>query len=106
MAHCYSEYGNYQYNTTTNLAFLPSTDEVVRMYECVGGHLTKSSTFGEDPFKDIPHGYESRKALFDGCQPGWGELLSHAFHGRHDTIQNTLEKCINLTLTLSQNFGI
>ena len=89
-----------------NLAFLPSTDEVVRMYECIGGHLTKSFTFGEDPLKDIPHGYESRKALFDGCQPGWGELFSHAFHGRHGTIQNALEKCINLTLTLSQNFGI
>ena len=89
-----------------NLAFLPSPDEVIRMYECMGGYLTRTSTFGEDPLKDIPHFYESRKALFDGCQPGWGELFSHTFHGRHDTIQNALEKYINLTLTLSQNFGI
>ena len=28
--------------TPLNLAFLPSTDEVVRMYECMGGHLTRT----------------------------------------------------------------
>ena len=83
-----------------NLAFLSSTDEVVRMYECMGGHLTRTSTFGENPLKDIPHAYESRKALFDGCKAGWGELFPHTLHGRHDTIQNTLEKYINLTLSL------
>ena len=80
-----------------NLPFLPSTDEVVRMYECMGGQLTRMSASGED---------ESRKALFDVCQPGWGELLSYAVHERHDTIQNALEKYINLTLNLSQDFGI
>ena len=44
--------------------------------------------------------------LLDVCQPGWGKLFSHAVHGRHDIIQNALEKYINLTLSLSQNFGI
>ena len=82
-----------------NLAFLPSTDEVVRMYECMGGQLTRMSAFGEDPLEDIYHAYESRKALLDGCQPGWGEQFSHAVLGRHDTIQKALEKCINLTLS-------
>ena len=56
-----------------NLAFVPSTDEVVRMYECMGGQLTRMSASGEDPLKDIYHAYESRKALIDGCQSGWGE---------------------------------
>ena len=41
-----------------NLAFLPSTDEMVRMYECMGGHLSRTSTFGDNPLKDIPHAYE------------------------------------------------
>lgn len=63
-----------------NLAFLSSTDKVVRMYECIGGHLTRMSTFSEDPSKDIPHGYESRKALFDRCQQGCRELPSHTVH--------------------------
>ena len=89
-----------------NLAFLPSTHQVVRMYECMGGQLTRMSASGEDPLKDIHHAYESRKALFDVCQPGWGELLSYAVHERHGTIQNALEKYINLTLSLSQDFGI
>ena len=50
-----------------NLAFLPSTDEVVRTCECIGGQLTRKSTFGEDLLKDILQTYESRKVLFDGC---------------------------------------
>ena len=73
-----------------NLPFLPSTDEVARMYKCMGGQLTRMSAFREDPLKYIDHAYESRKALFDGCQPGLGELFSHAVHGRHDTIFRTL----------------
>ena len=89
-----------------NLAFLPSTDKAVRMYQCMGGQLTRMSAFSEDPLKDIHHAYESRLALFDVCQPGLGELLSYAVHGMHDTIQNALEKYINLTLSLSQGFGI
>ena len=89
-----------------NLSFLPSTDEVVRMYECMGGQLTRMSAFGEDPLKDIYHAYESRKALLDRNQPGWGEQFSHAVLGRHDAVQKGLEKYINLTLSLLQNFGI
>ena len=77
-----------------NLAFLLSTDEVVRTCKCIGGQLTRTSTFGEDPLKDILQAYESRKVLFDECQPGWGELFTHAVHGRHDTIHNASEKYI------------
>ena len=89
-----------------NLAFLPNTDKVVIMHVYMGVQLTRMLVFGEDPLKDIHYAYESRKALFDGCQSGWGALFSHAVYRRNDTIQNALEKYINLTLSLSQNFGI
>ena len=60
-----------------NLTFLPSTDEVVRMYECMGSQLTRMSAFGEDPLKDIHHAYESTKALTDVNQAG--ENCFHIF---------------------------
>lgn len=77
---------------------IPSTPEVVRMYEENGGNLTRNADFGIDPLVEREDLYESRQMLFKSNTPPAKEVFSDAVHGDY----NKLEQCIRSFYGITQ----
>ena len=93
---------------TVNLIepLIPTTPEAVRMYEELGGTLTRDSRFGYDPLGAVEHTYESRLVLFQQNQPTGKELFRNIVHGDFFLLERAVEYFYRLTIDLGNNFGL
>ena len=93
---------------TVNLIepLIPTTPEAVRMYEELGGRLTRDSRFGYDPLGAVEHAYESRLVLFQQNQPTGKELFRNIVHGDFFLLERAVEYFYRLTIDLGNNFGL
>lgn len=80
--------------------YIPTTPEAVKMYEDLGGSLSRESNFGFDPLSMYDDKYESRQVLFSSNQPTGRELFSDVVHNRSDSIKSAIEQFYHLTVTL------
>ena len=74
---------------------ISTTPEAVRMYEGLGGSLSRDSSFGWDPLAVNEEGYQNRVAI---GRP----IFSDVVHGKKDRLQRVIEYFYQLTGTLSQ----
>ena len=81
---------------------VPTTAEVVRMYEERGGNLTHSGSFGSDPLAFRSDLIESREQLFYANQPTGQFIFSTVVHGNPELFECALRYLIELTVYLSR----
>jgi len=79
---------------------LPSTPEAVKMYEDMGGSLTRNSCFGIDPLILNEEAYNSRAIFFESNQPTGKDLFSHIVHGKYDSLLDAIEYFYELSVNL------
>lgn len=83
---------------------VPTTPEAVRMYEELGGSLSRNFEFGDDPLVRLEHAYDSRHIVFHASQPTGKELFSNIVHNDFDTTKTALECFIDLTVRLFNEY--
>jgi len=79
---------------------VPSTPELVRMYEERGGQLTRDPQFGIDPFCATADLYQSRHRIFVANTPAPEIIFSHLVHGDYDSLEHALRLFHYLTTIL------
>ena len=84
---------------------VPTVPELVRMYEELGGSLSRDITFGHDPLAAIEHAYQSRRRIFHTTQPTGNELFANIINNNIETTRTALEYNIDLTMHLFDEFG-
>ena len=80
---------------------IPSTAEVVRMYEERGGRLNNHPNVGSDPIAGHEHLQESREYLFHSSNPSFEVIFSHVVHGEIDTFVNAIQSFIQISSMLA-----
>ena len=94
--------------TETNMAvqldphLIPTTAEVVQMYEEWGGRLNTDPSIGYDPIACYDHLMESREYLFNSQNPSFEHIFSDVVHQKIDTLINAIKSFIQLTDYLAQ----
>ena len=81
---------------------VPTTEEVVRMYEERGGNLTRDGNFGIDPLALRPDLIESRQQLFYANQPTGQIIFSSILQGDLELFEHALGFLIELTMYLTR----
>ena len=81
---------------------VPSTEEVLRMYEEMGGSLTHNAHFGIDPLALRPDLVESREKLFRANQPTGSIMFSGIVYGDSELFEHALRFLIDLTMYLTR----
>lgn len=79
---------------------IPTTPELVHMYESNGGRLTRNSSFGVDPLLHRQDLYESRDVLFKSNAPTPREIFSEVVHGSTQLLMRSFKLFYNLTINL------
>lgn len=90
-----------KYMGTIEEYLIPSTPEIVRMYEENGGNLTRNADFGEDPLIRRNDLFDSRERLFLANSPSKQTVFSDVVHGDYQSLEKCLRLFYNLTLQLS-----
>ena len=94
--------------TETNMAvqldphLIPTTAEVVQMYEERGGRLNTDPSIGYDPIACYDHLMESREYLFNSQNPSFEHIFCYVVHQKIDTLINAIKSFIQLTDYLAQ----
>ena len=93
-------------NATKRMATLPeflipSTPEIVRMYEESGGNLTRNSEFGIDPLIERPDLYESREVIFKANTELPNIIFQDLIHDNYNSLDVALRLFYELSLTFS-----
>jgi len=81
---------------------IPTTAEVVQMYEERGGRLNTDPSIGYDPIACHDHFMESREYLFNSQNPSLEQIFSAVVHQKIDTLVNAIKSFIQLTDYLAQ----
>lgn len=81
---------------------VPTTAEVVQMYEERGGRLNTDPSIGYDPIARYDHLMESREYLFMSQNPSFESIFSDVIHERIDTLVNAIKSFIQITDYLAQ----
>ena len=79
---------------------IPSTPEIVRMYEERGGTLTRDATIGHDPLAAREDLWESREFMFHSTQPTFETIFADVIQGRFDTYIKGVLYFYNTTIML------
>lgn len=80
---------------------IPSTAEVVKMYEERGGKLNNNPNVGSDPIAEHEHLQESREYLFHSRNPSFEVIFSDVVHGEIDTFVNAIQSFIQISSMLA-----
>ena len=89
-----------QQNARLNEAFVPSTSEAVRMYEELGGNLSRNSSFSWDPLVMSEEAYEHRLKSFLANQSTGEAIFADIVHGYDKTLKIFIKYFYNLTTSL------
>ena len=89
-----------QQNGRSNKVFIPSTFEAVKMYEELGGNLSRNSSFGWDPLVMNEEVYEHSLRSFLANQPTGEAIFANIVHGYNETPKTSIECFYNLTTSL------
>ena len=89
-----------QQNARLNKAFVPSTLEGVKMYEELGGNLSRNSSFGWDSLVMNEETYEHRLRSFLANQPTGKAIFADIVQGYNKTLKIFIEFFYNLTTSL------
>ena len=81
---------------------IPTTLEVVRMYEEQGGRLNTDPTIGYDPLTCYDHLQESREHLFFSRNSSFASIFCDVVHDRIDTFVTAITSFIETTQFLAQ----
>ena len=93
--------------TETNMAVqlepheIPTTAEVVQMYEERGGRLSRDPSIGCDPIACHDHLMESREYLFMSKNPSFQSIFSDVVHNKNEALINAIKSFIDITNSLA-----
>ena len=93
--------------TETNMAVqlvlheIPTTAEVVQMYEERGGRLNRDSSIGCDLIACYDHLMESREYLFMSKNPSFQSIFSDVVHNKNEALINAIKSFIDITNLLA-----
>ena len=82
---------------------IPSTPEVVLMYEENGGRLNREGEFGRDPLVTRSDLYESRTLLFSLDAPPPKVTFSEVVHGNNRLLLESIQLFFNITMHLCEH---
>ena len=80
-----------QQNTRLNEVFVSSTSDAVRMYEELGGNLSRNSSFGWGPLVMNEEAYEHRLRFFVTNQPTGEAIFVDIVHGYSESLKISVE---------------
>ena len=80
---------------------IPSVSEAVRMYEEMGGNLTRDATFGIDPLTARADLIESRERLFLSDQPSGQSIFADIVHGQSPSLKRAILHFVDITVYLA-----
>ena len=81
---------------------VPTTTEVVQMYEERGGRLNTDPSIGYDPIARYDDLIESREYLFMSQNPTFESIFADVILQRVDTLVNAIKSFIQITGLLAQ----
>ena len=93
--------------TETNMAVqlepheIPTTAEVVQMYEERGGSLDRDPSIGCDPIACYDHLMASREYLFMSQNPSFESMFSDVVHNKNEALVNAIKSFIDITNSLA-----
>ena len=80
-----------QQNACLNKVFVSSTFQAAKMYEELGGNLSRNSSFGWDPLVMNEEAYEHRLRPFLVNPPTGEAIFADIVHGYNDTLKISVE---------------
>ena len=80
---------------------IPSVSEAVRIYEEMGGNLTRDATFGIDPLTARADLIESRERLFLSDQPSGQSIFADIVHGQSPSLKQAILYFVDITVYLA-----
>lgn len=80
---------------------IPTTAEVVQMYEERGGRLNRDPSIGCDPIACCDHLMESREYLFLSQNPSFENIFSDVVHNKNEALVNAIKSFIDITNLLT-----
>ena len=80
-----------QQNALLNKVFVPSTFEAFKMYEELGGNLSRNSSFGWDRLVMNEEAYEHRLRSFLANQPTGEAIFADVVRGYNKTLKISIE---------------
>ena len=83
---------------------IPSTYDIVRIYQERGGTLTLEHSFGRDPLERYERLQDIRKRDFCQCFPSMETVFQETLHGNGSLLRHAIHYFIRLTISLSQLF--
>ena len=89
-----------QENACLNGVFVPSTSEAVKIYEELGGNLSRNSSFDWDSLVMNEEAYEHRLRSFLANQPTQEAIFTDIVHGFNETLKISIEYFCNVTTSL------
>ena len=89
-----------QQNAHLNKVSVPATSEAVKMYEELGGNLSRNSSFGQNPLVINEEAYEHRLRTFLANQPRGEAIFAYIVYGYNKTLKISIEYFYNLTTSL------
>ena len=93
--------------TETNMAVqlepheIPTTAEVVQMYEERGGSCNRDPSIGCDPIACYDHLMASREYLFMSQNPSFESMFSDVVHNKNKALVNAIKSFIDITNSLA-----
>ena len=81
---------------------IPTTAEVVQMYEEQDGRLNTDPSIGCDPIACYDDLMESRAHLFMSQNPSFERIFSDIVHDRNATLVIAIKSFVNITDSLAQ----
>lgn len=82
---------------------IPTTAEVVRMYEERGGRLNTDPSIGYDPIACYDHLQESREYLFLSKNSSFESIFSDVVHEKIDTFVTAIKSLTQITEFLAKS---
>ena len=79
---------------------MPTTEELVYMYQQRGGQITSSGKFGWDPLSDDEQLVREREQRMEVHCPTYEDCFNGAVRGDHAPLQQTILGCIRITLDI------
>ena len=89
-----------QQNAHLNKASVPATSEAVKMYEELGGDLSRNSPFVWNPSVMNEKSYVHRLRSFLANQPIGEAIFADIGHGHNETLKISVEYFYNLMTSL------
>ena len=80
-----------QQNARLNKVFVPSTFEAVKMYEQLGGNLSRNSSFGWGPLVMNEEAYEHTLKSFLDNQPTGEAIFADIVNVYNETLKISIE---------------